>query len=211
MGALAAREPDAETARLESGFASWSLAGTHASGDRHLVNPFPSGALVAVVDALGHGPDAAAVARLAIATLETHPDQPVVALMKRSDEALRTTRGAVMSLARFDHRGNTVSWLGVGNVEGVLIPGSPTVSARHSFILRGGVVGYRLPSLQPTTVAVHHGDLLILATDGVRSDFADGVTRTSAPKEIADSILARCGKRSDDALVLVVRWLGGDA
>lgn len=194
---------------LESAFATWTLAGQE-SGDRHLVRAYSNGALVAVVDALGHGPEAAVVARLAIATLEFGPDQPVAGLMKRCDDALRATRGAVLSLATFDKRRSTVSWLGVGNVEGVLLGGAGTGLKRHALLLRGGVVGYRLPSLQPTTVDVRRGDLLILATDGVRSDFADGISLLAEPQEIANGIMERCAKRSDDALVVVARWTGGD-
>ena len=48
------------------------------------------------------------------------------------------------------------------------------------------------------------GDLLVVATDGVRSDFADDL-RPGAPQVVADQVLARFGKTSDDALVLAAR------
>lgn len=195
---------------IESGVASWSLTAGHQSGDLHLVKPFPNGTLVAVVDALGHGPEAATVARLAIATLEGQPHESVVALMMRCHQALRATRGAVMSLASFDEQQGVMTWMGVGNVEAVLVAadgrGAPE---RHSLLLRGGVVGDRLPRLQPTTLPLGRGDLLILATDGIRANFVEGLRPGQTPQEVADHILARYAKQTDDALVLAVRYAGG--
>ena len=52
------------------------------------------------------------------------------------------------------------------------------------------------------------GDTLILSTDGIRSGFAASVTSAEAPQVIADRVLAGYAKGTDDALVLVVRYLG---
>ena len=79
-----------------------------------------------------------------------------------------------MSLASFSGRDHTMIWLGVGNVEGVLIRRVQTVNAaRETILLRGGIVGYQLPPLRATTVPVIRGDTLIFATDGIREGFAD--------------------------------------
>jgi hypothetical protein len=48
-----------------------------------------------------------------------------------------------------------------------------------------------------------------MATDGVRANFADGVSAAlGEPQALADRILAAAGRGDDDALVVVVRWLG---
>jgi negative regulator of sigma-B (phosphoserine phosphatase) len=75
-------------------------------------------------------------------------------------------------------------------------------------VLHGGIVGYRLPPLRPTSVLVTPGDVLILATDGVRSDVDPPPDLSGSPKEIALRILADGNKETDDALVLVTRYLG---
>src|SRR3989442_10265133 len=50
---------------VEWGVASQMLAGEVESGDKHVVKIFPHGALLAAVDGLGHGEEAAAAANMA--------------------------------------------------------------------------------------------------------------------------------------------------
>jgi phosphoserine phosphatase RsbX len=185
------------------------MVGQAASGDRHLVKPFPGGVLVAVVDGLGHGPEAAAAAALAVHTLESYAEQPVISLVERCHKTLRGTRGAVMSLASYSARESTMAWVGVGNVEGVLLRRPGTLRAgRESLLLRGGLVGTQVPTLTAAVIPVKWGDILILASDGIRREFAGDVIVTDPPQTIADRILAEHGKTTDDALVLVSRYLG---
>ena len=51
------------------------------------------------------------------------------------------------------------------------------------------------------------GDTLIFVTDGIRSGFAKGLSTSDPPQLMADRILAEHSKGSDDALVLVARYL----
>src|SRR5207247_9958290 len=74
---------------------------------------------------------------------------------------------------------------------------------------RGGIVGAELPRLHPVVLAIAPGDTLFFATDGIREGFAEGLSPEAAPQQLADQILARHGKGTDDALVLVARYLGG--
>jgi serine phosphatase RsbU (regulator of sigma subunit) len=193
---------------LDWGFACRAAPGEAVSGDLHLVQPFVGGALVAAVDGLGHGVAAADAARAAVVTLQAHSHEPVLALLKHCHEALRGTRGVVLTLASFHARDGTMTWAGVGGVEGVLLRAGAS-SRRADLLLAGGVVGLHLPPLRELVLPVAVGDTLILATDGVRSGFADGLSLESGPQQLADRILARDAKGTDDALVLVARYAGG--
>lgn len=191
----------------------WGSAGValekEESGDVYVVAPFPDGVLVAVIDGLGHGAEAATAAREAARLLEAHAGETVSDLIRRCHEGLRRTRGAVMSLASFDSRSSSVTWIGVGNVEGVLVRADRAAEpSRESLAARGGVVGYQLPPLREAGRAVSSGDALILATDGIRSEFTAGLSVQDSPQDMAESIVARYAKASDDALVLVARYLG---
>jgi phosphoserine phosphatase RsbX len=193
---------------IEWAWAGAPLEGTE-SGDLHVFAPFPYGALVAVIDGLGHGPEAAAAARVAASILTANAALPVRDLIERCHEGLRPTRGAVMSLASLDARSSTVEWCGVGNVEGVLLRASPT-SARASEAIgtRGGVVGFRLPPLHVRTVPISPRDVLVMVTDGIRNGFTESIDLEGEPQAVADTVFARHAKGSDDSLVFAARYLG---
>lgn len=190
---------------------AWAGAALHGaeSGDLHVVEILPFGVLLAVIDGLGHGPEAALAAGAAASILHENAKLPVLELFEHCHRGLRGTRGAVMSLASLDARSSTIDWCGVGNVEGVLLRGSSSKARKNEALTaRGGVVGYRLPPLKVSTVSVLPADVLIFATDGVRADFTRVADPESEPTLIAESILARCATGADDALVLVARYLG---
>src|SRR6266480_3090887 len=194
---------------IEWGAAAQAIPGETVSGDLHLVKPFSHGALVAVVDGLGHGDEAAMAARTAVSVLEEHPDQSVITLAKRCHDALRKTRGAVMTLASFNVLDSTVSWLGVGNVDGLLLRADNLATPSSEYaMLRGGVVGYQLPPLRASVIAIGPADLMILASDGISSGFNRDLNASEPPQQIADRIMSLHFKGNDDALVLVVRFLG---
>ena len=204
---------DAVTTRLiEWAVASQALGPRGGSGDQYLVAPAPNGILLAVVDGLGHGAEAERAAEAAVETLREHAGETLIALVDRCHRRLRATRGAVLSVASFSGVEGTMTWLGVGNVEGVLLRADPAaVPRRESLLLRPGVVGAQLPSLQGAIVSVSAGDTLIFATDGVTSDFAVDALAEDPPQKTADRILSYHSKGTDDALVLVARYLGGAA
>ncbi len=194
---------------FEWGVAARPLANQAVSGDKYLITPSPTGVLAGVLDGLGHGEEAARAGEIAVAILEKNAHQPFPFLFEICHKALLKTRGVVMSLASFDMRDRTMSWSGVGNVEGVLLraKGDLTPSS-ESLLLRGGVVGYQLPGLRVSVLPVMEGDLLALVTDGIQGDFPEGLSTADLPQKNADRILARYGKETDDALVLVLRFRG---
>jgi len=92
----------------------------------------------------------------------------------------------------------------VGNVEGLLQQAEPgSRPGRERLLLRVGVVGVRLPVLQASRVAVPGAGLLIFTTDGIANGFDQLLDSRIRPQPLADQILARHSKRTDDALVLV--------
>jgi|ERR1043166_1298173 serine phosphatase RsbU (regulator of sigma subunit) len=190
------------------GVASRALPGQSVCGDLHLIRNFADGVLIAVVDGLGHGEEAAVAARTALAVLENHPEAPLNVLVQSCHEALIKTRGAVMTLAFLQCAERQLTWLGVGNVEAVLVSGSrPT---RRAVVL-SGVVGYQLPALRASAVPMAPGDLLVFVTDGIDAGFPEELPSKESPQGLADRILERHFKGNDDALVLAVRCLGNSA
>jgi negative regulator of sigma-B (phosphoserine phosphatase) len=199
-------EDHAWPAALERGLAHAVMQGERHSGDRAVFEAWEGGALVCAIDGLGHGTDASIAAEEAAKVVSEHPREAPEALLERCHQALVRTRGVVMTLAWFDLEESTLTWTGVGNVEGRLMRAhaAPGV-APDSALIKGGVVGYSLPSVRPTTTPLTSGDTLVLATDGVSSGFTSSLAHGMAAQELAERILADHGRGTDDALVVVVR------
>jgi len=194
---------------IEWGVATQILPGQAESGDRSVVKPFSKGVLVAVVDGLGHGAEAAAAAKIAVDQLESYAHEAIISLVNRCHIELKRTRGVVMTLASFNGQDNTMTWLSVGDVEGMLLRADTQTNPQREVVMqRAGVVGYQLPSLGAMVIPVKPGDTLIFATDGIHNGFAEGLTVTASPQQIAEHILAKFNKGTDDALVLVARYVG---
>ena len=191
----------------EYGVAKFVLPGEGESGDQHLVCCNESGILIAAIDGIGHGAEAANVAKAAVTVLRNGVGEPIIPLVMTCHERLRATRGVVLSIASVDVRHGLMTWLGVGNVHGVLMRADKKLT-QETLLLRGGVVGDHLPQLQAAVLPVGQGDLLVFATDGIRADFTGTLSPLENPQRAADRILKVFGNRSDDALVLALRITG---
>jgi phosphoserine phosphatase RsbX len=202
---MSARWPE----QLERGVAGAAHEGERRSGDVAVFAATAVGGLAACIDGLGHGDAAADAAETAAAVLGDHADEPPQLLLQRCHETLRRTRGAVMTLAWFDLERSELAWTGVGNVEARLVRGPGGADARYSSpVVLGGVVGYNLPQARIATIALEAGDAVALATDGVRADYSASLGPGVTAQELADRVLARHAKGTDDALAVVVRYLG---
>jgi serine/threonine protein phosphatase PrpC len=192
---------------LEWDAAAMPMPGENVLGDRAVVAFDEPHTLLAVIDGVGHGAGAAAAAQVAEDTLKHSADQDVASVVLECHRALANTRGAAVSLASVDDREHTLTWLGIGDVEARLLHGAEPLPVSKSLLLHHGVVGHELPRLIPQTMPLVRGDLLILATDGIRRDFADDLMPRGSCGEIANRILELHALGSDDALVLVARYL----
>ena len=177
------------------------------SGDRHLISCHQKGVLIAVIDGIGHGKEAAKSAKTAVSILKERPSESLTSLVERCHEQLQGMRGVVLSLAAIDASHGVMTWLGVGNVQGVLMRAD---NNKHSnvlepLLLRAGVVGCQLPPLHATVLPIARGDTIYFATDGVSSTFADSLSALENPQKAAERILRQFQTGKDDALVLVTR------
>src|ERR1044071_4727239 len=92
--------------------ASRPYPGERVNGDAHAVHWTGAAAgeggnghgrcRIAVIDGLGHGPEAAAAAACAVSFLDEHPDLDPAEALRRSHVAMMGTRGAAISIARLD-------------------------------------------------------------------------------------------------------------
>jgi len=192
---------------LECAVRAFPLHGEEISGDAHVVLETNKGALVGVVDGLGHGNEAARASENALTILTNYREETLFHLVKRCHEELLQTRGVVFTLASFNFEQDTMTWISVGNVEGVLVRANPNEepSIEHA-LQRSGVIGFRLPLIQASILSILPGDTLVLASDGIRPLFHNDIKRKTPVETIAQEIGERYLRGVDDAMVLVGRY-----
>jgi negative regulator of sigma-B (phosphoserine phosphatase) len=200
----------ASRAPVEWGLAGRCRRGEATSGDLGIVNVSAAGALVAGIDGLGHGSEAARAARTAADVIRGSPSRDLVRLVERCHVALADTRGAAISLAFVSATQGGLTWLGVGNVAGRVLSGDPSVTRpKSSLAVASGILGHELPRVRTAAIRLRAGDILLLATDGIEPAFADSLDISGSTQAISERILADYWKPSDDALVVAVRYLRG--
>jgi phosphoserine phosphatase RsbX len=185
--------------------------GENVCGDKLIaVDVNGTGALIGVLDGLGHGLEAAEAAKRGVDVLRADRAEPLDVLVQHCHRALSGTRGAAMTLAHIDFRDDILSWIGIGNVTADLVAKHPAgVEVRSSARLAGGIVGYRIPeTLTPQEVSIRPGDLLVITSDGIVEDHLDDIDFSASSLVIASEILHGHAKDNDDALVLAARHRG---
>lgn len=174
------------------------------SGDAWTIDWQANGCRIAVIDGLGHGPGAALAALRAREVLAAVPVLGPAEAIRVCHEALHDTRGAVIGIVAIDFSTGRLSYAGIGNIEGRII--SATRSER--LLSARGIVGAMLPTIRPVEFALPEEWTLVIHSDGVSERLdPDQIERfgTLDVQSIADVILARWGRATDDASVVVVR------
>ena len=189
------------------GQASRPKPGEAACGDASVVEVVPGGACLAVIDGLGHGPQAAIASAAAVASLRGACGRSLPDVFRACDEALRATRGVVMTVVQISDSPPTITWAGVGNIEAVLIRADrAAVPPREALLPRGGVVGFNMGPVHPFARILAPGDTVVFGTDGVAFRQLGSLLPGEDLALTAQRFLANAFLGTDDALVLVVRW-----
>jgi negative regulator of sigma-B (phosphoserine phosphatase) len=158
------------------------------SDDNHL--------LLAVVDGLGHGPNAAKPAQLAISCLEqVDLAQPLAVIMQDLHGKLRETRGAAATLCIL--RGDKLEGCAVGNVQFSCHNGTVPM------VLSSGVLGQRLPKLRVCEAVLRPGCRIAIYSDGISGRFKLDEFRRLRPQNACELIMERHRKKEDDATILI--------
>jgi len=178
---------------LESAVHVRSFPGAPRGGDMGLVRPLPGGALVALIDATGHGLPAYAAAQMARKMLLNTDEEDPSVLLQQLHTLLAGTVGAAISIARvYDE---LIRFAGVGNVAAQV--------GRKALVASPGVIGQRMRTARTHESRFEPGVWFLMHTDGVAPP-------PSVPPGSADTaaraLVDTHGSRLDDAAVALVRW-----
>jgi serine phosphatase RsbU (regulator of sigma subunit) len=189
---------------LAIGTAARPYSGETVSGDGWSIDWHEGVCRVALIDGLGHGSQAAAATRAATTALTNQPELSPAEALRLCHRALAGTRGAVISIARIDLAGGRLTYAGVGNVEARLWH-PPTHERPISY---RGVLGSTIPTIRSFDFPLPPDWVLILHTDGISSRFDIRDVPDSLyhdPQALADELLQRWSRTTDDATVVVIR------
>ena len=178
--------------------------GERVSGDTAVVEHRDGFLLLAVIDALGHGPQANAVANQAEQFLRNHWSTDVLDTMHRLHSELKGTIGAAAGLCVADRVKREVRYAGVGNT---VLRTFGSQAAR--LISADGIIGsrFRTPAVQ--SAPLKESGLILLYTDGVSDRFDveqyPQIIYHSA-SAIVRKVVERFGKPYDDATCMAMRY-----
>jgi anti-sigma regulatory factor (Ser/Thr protein kinase) len=174
------------------------------SGDTIIVKQLRNEIACAVVDVLGHGPDAHSLAKHVESFLSRRMSADPTATLHLLHNELRGTRGAVAGIAAFNPSTGTVRFVACGNI--VARRMGETEVTLHS---PDGTLGQSMRSPTEQKLVLQGKDVLLIHTDGIKSRF--GIKdypniRYERPHVIAKKIVEKFGRSYDDATCLAMRY-----
>jgi serine/threonine protein phosphatase PrpC len=191
--------------QFDVGARSRPIPGYQVNGDAYVVRfPKADHARVALIDGLGHGVEAHEAAVRARELVEAKTQLGLVPLFRELDERLRRTRGAVAAVADIDLSTSQLAFVGVGNIEAVLV--GPEGS--QQFVCTSGIIGHNMRTPRLFEYRWSPESMLLLCSDGIRSAWRTGVEKkllTAHPEILANVILSNYAREVDDATVLGIR------
>ncbi|EMB51888.1 SpoIIE family protein phosphatase [Vibrio mimicus] len=174
------------------------------AGDGYMVYQNEDDLLVVIIDALGHGPNAADLARAMERFLNEKANFDLTWLMQSLHEHFMGSLGAAVTMLHLDCRKNQFSGVGIGN--NLL---RKVNHSAQSFHAQPGVVGEMIPTLRQFQGTFQPEDWFILTTDGIRENLdlheADVPWAQSSALRMASYYMDHFSKHHDDATVIVVR------
>jgi negative regulator of sigma-B (phosphoserine phosphatase) len=174
------------------------------SGDAVVVKQLDGGVLLAIVDVLGHGPEAHKLTHVIEAFVGSYGSADVSGLMKHLHQHLKGSRGAAVGLCAIDTEKGCAHYAGIGNTAIRRFGATET-----RLVSQDGVLGQNMRTPQNQALALEPGDLIVLYTDGVSDRFTSSDYPSlphHAPEDIARNIVQRFGKDHDDAACIAARY-----
>ena len=191
-----------DTSRI--GAVSVPKAGEDICGDAWSVLVGPEETTLLVADGLGHGPEAAEAAVEAVRLFHRFNGHRAPVLLEYIHGGLRATRGAAVSVARFQGGSSKIIYSGVGNIAGVIAANGEL----RRMVSMPGTAGHNARKIQAFEYPFTAG-LVILHSDGLASSWTlDRYPNlaTRHPTVIAAVLYRDLTRRRDDATVLVAKW-----
>ena len=183
--------------------AARAYPGETVNGDGWAVERWDGGCRIAVLDGLGHGPDAAAATALGLAALAADPQLAPAAALRACHWAMRGSRGAAGLVATIDATTGVLTYAGCGNIEGRLV----TSAGSRGLTSYRGILGVADRTIREETLHLSDPWLLALFSDGVVRGLELPLARRFTQRELdalAAESLTQWARSTDDATMVLV-------
>lgn len=176
------------------------MPGKEANGDAYLIKEWEQNTLMAVVDGIGHGEEASVASRKAVEYIEKNATEDIEEIIRGCHHHLKGTRGAALGIVKIDKERSLLSYTGAGNIEVRVISDSNI----RPFSMNG-MVGVILRKTKKFEYPYTPRSIIMLHSDGVHThfDLSDYPLLHENPQYVAEQIIEKCGKKYDDATVLI--------
>lgn len=189
---------------MQFGVVSRALKGQTTCGDAYFIKEFENKVLIAVIDGLGHGTDAAIAANTAVEHIKNNYKKSLTEIIKGCHKEMKKTRGAAIGIALIDLNRFTLKYTCVGNIR-VRVKSQRTINP----VSINGILGYNLCKVREEEFPFNPKDLIILHSDGISGKFDLNLYPPKFlgqhPQIIAERITAEFGRRTDDLTIVVAR------
>ncbi|MCU1329463.1 MAG: Stage sporulation protein [Bryobacterales bacterium] len=195
----------AESDRMQLGVVNLMKPGQDVCGDSWGVEQTENLTTILVADGLGHGYDAWLASKEAVRVLHDYPDATAVELLQLVHQALRSSRGAAVAIARIDRGQGEMTFAGLGNIMAQIYDGA---EPRQHLVSVNGTAGHQAPKLREFTYPWPRKGMLALFSDGLTTGTGLHSLPGLAfhdPALIAGVLYSHFTRRLDDATIVIAR------
>lgn len=190
--------------KFEVGALCVPFHGEPVSGDGWSFRQSENGFQVILADGLGHGLLAHQASDLATKIFEEEPVKDQENFLNTVHLALRSTRGAAVSLGSLDTNNKVLNFCGVGNVLGFIA--GPGINKRC--ITYNGTLGVQTRKPKSLPYPLEANSYFVIMSDGVSSQASlsgyPGLLHKH-PFTVAGVLFRDYGKKTDDSTIVVIR------
>jgi anti-sigma regulatory factor (Ser/Thr protein kinase) len=210
--AILARWPVANTGvrifaepRLRVGAVNVSKYGEEFCGDSWGVEQTDEVSTLLVADGLGHGYEASQASLEAVRILRDNRELPPATLIDLAHRALKSLRGAAVSVARLDRGRGKMTFSGLGNVTGQIYSGG---GLSQHLVSVNGTAGHQIARIREFSYAWPADGILVMHSDGLSTGTSLESRPALAlhdPSLIAGVLYRDFSRGHDDATVVVAK------
>jgi hypothetical protein len=191
--------------RLRVGAVNVSKYGEEFCGDSWAVEQTDEISTVLVADGLGHGYEASQASLEAVRIFRDNRELPPATLIDLAHRALKSLRGAAVSVARLDRGRGKMTFSGLGNVTGQIYSGA---GLNQHLVSVNGTAGHQIARIREFSYPWPADGILVMHSDGLSTSTSLESRPALAlcdPSLIAGVLYRDFSRGHDDATVVVAK------